>query len=217
MKRIVDIELPRPRTSEIVSSEAFGRYVAQIWSDLREEASRGMIDDETRALHVTAEHETHDAPLLRARRMAPHPWSGSERYRPAILAVVEILIRVGAINRFIVPLPSEVAASFGRVIIEEDILHRFLLTGWECLAAGVLLTVFGVAIGVLLHRCTLLRRACETWVARHGVGAAGAGLSAVPGAVRAQRADHHHAGLHRRPARRSSSRPSRACRRRGAC
>jgi NitT/TauT family transport system ATP-binding protein len=48
VKRIVDINLPRPRTSEIVGSEAFGRYVAQIWADLREEASRGMQDDETR-------------------------------------------------------------------------------------------------------------------------------------------------------------------------
>jgi len=36
-----------PSTSEIVSSDAFGRYVAQIWGDLREEASRGMHDDET--------------------------------------------------------------------------------------------------------------------------------------------------------------------------
>ncbi len=52
VKRIVAIDLPRPRTSAIVSSEAFGRYVAQIWSDLREEASRGMIDDETRVLHA---------------------------------------------------------------------------------------------------------------------------------------------------------------------
>ncbi len=52
VKRIVDIKLPRPRSSEIVSSEAFGRYVAQIWSDLCEEASRGLIDDEERALHV---------------------------------------------------------------------------------------------------------------------------------------------------------------------
>jgi NitT/TauT family transport system ATP-binding protein len=50
VKRIVDIKLPRPRTSEIVSSEAFGRYVAQIWADLREEASRGLNDDESRAL-----------------------------------------------------------------------------------------------------------------------------------------------------------------------
>jgi NitT/TauT family transport system ATP-binding protein len=52
VKRIVDIKLPRPRTSEIVSSEAFGRYVATIWGDLREEASRGMHDDEARALHA---------------------------------------------------------------------------------------------------------------------------------------------------------------------
>jgi NitT/TauT family transport system ATP-binding protein len=46
VKRVIDIDLPRPRSSEIVSSEAFGRYVAQIWADLREEASRGMQDDE---------------------------------------------------------------------------------------------------------------------------------------------------------------------------
>jgi NitT/TauT family transport system ATP-binding protein len=51
LKRVVDITLPRPRTSEIVSSEAFGRYVAQIWSDLREEASRGLRDDETAKLN----------------------------------------------------------------------------------------------------------------------------------------------------------------------
>ena len=49
VKRIVDIELPRPRSSGVVSSAAFGRYVAEIWSDLREEASRGMADEEARA------------------------------------------------------------------------------------------------------------------------------------------------------------------------
>jgi NitT/TauT family transport system ATP-binding protein len=55
VKRMVEIDLPRPRSSEIVSSEAFGRYVAQIWADLREEASRGLSDYEARALH-TKEH-----------------------------------------------------------------------------------------------------------------------------------------------------------------
>jgi len=82
-----------------------------------------------------------------------------------VLLGVELLVRAGAINRFIVPLPSAVAASFGRLITEEDILRRFLLTASECLAAGVLLTVVGVPIGVLLHRVRLLRLACETWVA----------------------------------------------------
>ncbi|MGA7773228.1 MAG: ABC transporter ATP-binding protein [Pseudolabrys sp.] len=49
LKRVVEINLPRPRTSEIVGSEAFGRYVAQIWNDLREEANRGMRDEEQNA------------------------------------------------------------------------------------------------------------------------------------------------------------------------
>ena len=48
LKRAFDIDLPRPRTSEVVGSDAFGHYVAQIWSDLREEASRGIRDDESR-------------------------------------------------------------------------------------------------------------------------------------------------------------------------
>jgi len=52
VKRIVDIDLPRPRSSDVVSSEAFGRYVAQIWSDLREEATRGMQDEESRTLNA---------------------------------------------------------------------------------------------------------------------------------------------------------------------
>ena len=47
-KRVVEIKLPRPRSSEIVGSDDFGRYVAQIWSDLRDEASKGLKDDEAR-------------------------------------------------------------------------------------------------------------------------------------------------------------------------
>jgi NitT/TauT family transport system ATP-binding protein len=50
LKRSVTIELPRPRSSDIVSSEKFGHYVAQIWGDLREEASRGLRDDERQKL-----------------------------------------------------------------------------------------------------------------------------------------------------------------------
>jgi NitT/TauT family transport system ATP-binding protein len=50
VKRMVEIDLPRPRSSDVVSSEVFGRYVAEIWSDLREEATRGMQDEESRTL-----------------------------------------------------------------------------------------------------------------------------------------------------------------------
>ena len=50
VRRIVDIDLLRPRTSAVVSSPEFGQLVAAIWGDLREEASRGMADNESHAL-----------------------------------------------------------------------------------------------------------------------------------------------------------------------
>ena len=46
VKSVFDIDLPRPRNSEIVSSAAFGQYVAQIWNDLREEAAKGLDESE---------------------------------------------------------------------------------------------------------------------------------------------------------------------------
>jgi NitT/TauT family transport system ATP-binding protein len=46
IKRIIDIDLPRPRTAEVMADERFGHLVALIWSDLREEAARGLADSE---------------------------------------------------------------------------------------------------------------------------------------------------------------------------
>src|SRR5258705_81431 len=63
------------------------------------------------------------------------------------------------------PRPSEIIASFPRIIVEEHVFSRFVATLTECLTAGVMLTVFGVAGGVLMHRFKLLQQACETWVA----------------------------------------------------
>lgn len=81
------------------------------------------------------------------------------------IAAVEMLIRIGAVNRHIVPMPSQIALAFERVIREEDLLNRFLLTASECLAATVLLSTVGIGLGVLLHRIPLLRQATETWIA----------------------------------------------------
>ena len=46
----------------------------------------------------------------------------------SLLVLVEALIRIGWINRYIVPLPSEIVLSFKRVIVEENhaLLHSVL-------------------------------------------------------------------------------------------
>jgi ABC-type nitrate/sulfonate/bicarbonate transport system permease component len=80
-------------------------------------------------------------------------------------AAVEYLLRIGLLNRYIVPLPSEVLASFPRVVLEENILGPFLVTCRECLYAMALVTVLGTFTGTLLHLFAALRAATETWVA----------------------------------------------------
>jgi NitT/TauT family transport system ATP-binding protein len=51
VKRIVEIDLPRPRTPEVVGSQRFGELVGAIWNDLRAEASRGMSDPVMQRAH----------------------------------------------------------------------------------------------------------------------------------------------------------------------
>jgi NitT/TauT family transport system permease protein len=81
------------------------------------------------------------------------------------LVIVELLIRVGIINRYIVPMPSQIAMAFERLFVEEDIVGRFQLTFSEALRAGVMITIVGIAIGIALYRFELWRRATETWIA----------------------------------------------------
>jgi ABC-type nitrate/sulfonate/bicarbonate transport system permease component len=82
-----------------------------------------------------------------------------------VAAIVEALLRADLINRFIVPLPSEIVLALGRIVVEENVLARFAATTGEAIVAGALVSLVGVVIGVLLHRVRLLRVACETWVA----------------------------------------------------
>jgi ABC-type nitrate/sulfonate/bicarbonate transport system permease component len=82
----------------------------------------------------------------------------------AAIVLVEVMIRIGLINRFIVPLPSQIIAAIPRIIAEENVLHRFWQTAQEVLWASVLLAVVGVSLGALLYRFRTLRLACESWV-----------------------------------------------------
>ena len=133
---------------------------------------------------------------------------GTQRWLPPVVGLstfvvillgVEILIRVGLINRFIVPLPSEVLASFGRVIAEENIWRRFLLDGMGMSRLGTA----AHRVRRCARRAAASRAALAACLRNLGGGdgfrAASIGLSAISRAVRPQFPDHHHAGLHCRP------------------
>jgi NitT/TauT family transport system permease protein len=82
----------------------------------------------------------------------------------ALIGMVELAIRAGPVNRFIVPLPSEIIVAIPRIIVEENVLQRFWQTAQEVLWASLLLAGIGIPLGALLHRFRIMRLACETWV-----------------------------------------------------
>jgi NitT/TauT family transport system ATP-binding protein len=42
IKRTVEIDLPRPRTSDVIASEGFAAYLGTIWEELKAEAAKGL-------------------------------------------------------------------------------------------------------------------------------------------------------------------------------
>jgi NitT/TauT family transport system ATP-binding protein len=42
IKRTVEIALPRPRSSDVIASEAFAAYLGTIWQELKTEAAKGL-------------------------------------------------------------------------------------------------------------------------------------------------------------------------------
>jgi NitT/TauT family transport system permease protein len=75
------------------------------------------------------------------------------------------LIVTDVISRYVVPPPSDVLGAFGRIIVQEHVLARFVLTSVETFAAGLLILAVGVPLGFWLYHSRLLRRAFEPWVA----------------------------------------------------
>lgn len=78
---------------------------------------------------------------------------------------LQALIGTDIISRYVVPPPTDVLAAFGRIIVDEHVLGRFLLTSAETLAAGLLIVMVGVPLGFWLFHSRLMRRAFEPWVA----------------------------------------------------
>jgi len=82
----------------------------------------------------------------------------------ALVVAAELMIDRGWINELVVPRPSDVLASFPRLVAEEDVVPRVVRTALETAAAAALVAVAGTALGVLLYRRRVWRAALVTWV-----------------------------------------------------
>ena len=82
-----------------------------------------------------------------------------------VAILFEYLIRAGVVDRYLIPPPSDVLAAVIRLIAEEGVTYRFLVTSAETFSAGLLLALIGVPLGVVLYWIPLLRRSFESWLA----------------------------------------------------
>lgn len=83
----------------------------------------------------------------------------------ALVVALQLAIGAGIVDEYTVPRPTQIIAALPRLIAEEGVTHRFLITAGETFAAGALATVIGTGLGASLYRWPLMRRSFEPWVA----------------------------------------------------
>jgi NitT/TauT family transport system permease protein len=80
-----------------------------------------------------------------------------------LLVLLQLLIEAGLVNRFLVPPPSAIFASFRQLVVNEGLLQRFAATTGETFTASFLATLIGILAGWALHRWPTARRAYFGW------------------------------------------------------
>lgn len=83
----------------------------------------------------------------------------------AAAALLQAAVVAGFVDQYTVPLPSEVVASLPRLVAEEHVGRRVLITAGETLGAALSALVLGLAIGFGLFRFPRMRRSFEPWFA----------------------------------------------------
>ena len=78
-----------------------------------------------------------------------------------IVGVLEAMCRLGAIDRFAMPPPSEIMWNLGRILVTGQMWPAIAKTFANVAAAGAAAIVAGVALGTLIHRWVALRETLD--------------------------------------------------------
>jgi ABC-type nitrate/sulfonate/bicarbonate transport system permease component len=96
---------------------------------------------------------------------------GSFAVLAGVVALMQVAADTGFVSTFLMPSPAQIAASYPRLIGQEDLLPRLLLTAIEVFAAASLAVVVGGLIGWGLSRNRIAWLAFNGWIT---------GLNAAP-------------------------------------
>jgi NitT/TauT family transport system permease protein len=79
-------------------------------------------------------------------------------------AAVQGLLLEDVISVYVMPLPTQVLEALGRVVTQEHVAARFMLTTFETASAAALILLIGVPLAFLLYASAIPRAAFEPWV-----------------------------------------------------
>lgn len=100
-----------------------------------------------------------------SRVLTPPLWLARTLVVAAFLALLEATVRLGLINRFFLPPPSEFLVQMLRDLVDRTFLISVGVTLYETAAAFLLAAVGGIALGFLLWRMKTLGEAYDPLVA----------------------------------------------------
>jgi NitT/TauT family transport system permease protein len=78
-----------------------------------------------------------------------------------VVGVPEAMYRLGTIDRFAMPPPSEIMWNLGRILVTGQMWPAIAKTFANVAAAGAAAIVAGVALGTLIHRWSVLRETLD--------------------------------------------------------
>ena len=78
-----------------------------------------------------------------------------------VVGVLEAMCRLGTIDRFAMPPPSEIKWNLGRILVTGQMWPAIAKTFANVAAAGAAAIVAGVALGTLIHRWVALRETLD--------------------------------------------------------
>ena len=155
---MIPVDLPRPRSLEMITSKEFGALFDRTFHLIREEVTAAMAQ----------QAELVAVPTQMALKRA---WTARRRAAlPALTVVVfllawELMVRWRGIAPIYLPAPSSIAVYLWRMIADGSMEYHLGVTLLRIFAGFFIAAAAGIALGLLMGMSRVLARVADMWIA----------------------------------------------------
>ncbi len=160
IKEVIPVDLPRPRSQEMVNTPEFGRLYdralhlirEEVLSSMRQQDAGGRLAHERRG----ASQEQDQSDRLRSRAL-----SGNRR---ASSAAWELVVRLNGIAPIFLPAPSAILKYLVAMTIDGSMPYHLSVTFLRIIAGFGVAAVTGILVGIAMGMSPLTARIFDPWI-----------------------------------------------------